>query len=351
MSAEAAEAAEAENKEWETGAAAEPGGGEGAERILNQDEIDSLLGFGLGEDDGSGRTGVRAIINSALISYERLPMLEIVFDRLVRLMTTSLRNSLDQISSIRFGDYLNSIPLPAIIAVFRAEQLDNFGLVTVDSSLIYSVVDVLLGGRRGAPATRVEGRPYTTIERMLVTRMIEVVLNDARQAFAPLTEVEFTLDRIETNPRFAAIARPPNAAIVVKLRIDMEDRGGRLELLLPYATLEPIRKMLLQQFMGEKFGRDNIWEGHLASELWNTKLEVRAVLDELTQPLHKVLDLKVGDTLMLDTGPDAPVKLKCGLVDISDGRVGRMGHSLAVRVERPIAPAQQQAVMKLGGKR
>ncbi len=304
MSAEAAEAA----NEWETAAKEEPAAAEPVvERILNQDEIDSLLGFGIGEEDANVRSGVRAIINSALVSYERLPMLEIVFDRLVRLMTTSLRNftsdnvevSLDQITSVRFGDYLNSIPLPAIIAVFRAEQLDNFGLVTVDSNLIYSVVDVLLGGRRGAASTRVEGRPYTTIERMLVTRMIEVVLGDARQAFAPLTEVSFTLDRIETNPRFAAIARPPNAAIVVKLRIDMEDRGGRLELLLPYATLEPIRKMLLQQFMGEKFGRDNIWEGHLASELWSTELEVRVLLDEMQRPLRDVLDLKVGETVVV----------------------------------------------------
>ncbi len=355
MSADPAAKAE----EWSADA---PGAADGAlgeqpaERILNQDEIDSLLGFGLAEDDNDGKTGVRAIINSTLVSYERLPMLEIVFDRLVRLMTTSLRNftsdnvevSLDQITSVRFGDYLNSIPLPAIIAVFRAEQLDNFGLVTVDSSLIYSVVDVLLGGRRGAPATRVEGRPYTTIERMLVTRMIEVVLQDARQAFAPLTDVEFKLDRIETNPRFAAIARPPNAAIIVKLRVDMEDRGGRLELLLPYATLEPIRKMLQQQFMGEKFGRDNIWEGHLASELWATRLEVRAVLDEHMEPLKRVLDLKVGDTLMLDAPPDAPVMLKCGAVELSEGKVGRMGHSLAVRVDRPIAPATQQAVMRLG---
>src|SRR5690606_19128253 len=241
--------------------------------------------------------------------------------------------------------------LPAIIAVFRAEQLDNFGLVTVDSSLIYSIVDVLLGGRRGGGSTRIEGRPYTTIERTLVTRMIEVVLNDAHQAFAPLTHVEFKLDRVETNPRFAAIARPPNAAIVVRLRVDMEDRGGRLELLLPYATLEPIRKMLLQQFMGEKFGRDNIWEGHLASELWSTRLEVRAVLDELSQPLSAVLNLKVGDTIMLDIPPDAPVRLKCGLVDLTQGRVGRMGHALAVRVERSIAPADQHAVMKLGGGR
>src|SRR3712207_9199089 len=92
--------------------------------------------------------------------------------------------------------------------------------------------------------------PYTTLFRsVLVQRMIEVVLGDATAAFEPLTPVSFTLDRLETNPRFAAIARPANAAILVKLRIDMEDRGGRIELLLPYATLEPIRKMLLQQFM------------------------------------------------------------------------------------------------------
>src|ERR1700679_1265623 len=156
-----------------------PAGGS-AERILNQEEIDSLLGFDVGSDQTTDKSGVRAIINSALGSYERLPMLEIVFDRLVRLMTTSLRNftsdnvevSLDSITSIRFGDYLNSIPLPAILAVFRAEQLDNYGLFTVDSNLIYSIVDVLLGGRRGSSAMRIEGRPYTTIERTLVQRMV-----------------------------------------------------------------------------------------------------------------------------------------------------------------------------------
>jgi flagellar motor switch protein FliM len=155
--------------------------------------------------------------------------------------------------------------------VFRAEELNNYGLLTVDSNLIYSIVDVLLGGRRGAAAMRIEGRPYTTIERVLVQRMVEVVLNDACEAFEPLTPVTF-------HPRPAgdqsALRRhragPANAAILVKLRIDMEDRGGRVELLLPYSTLEPIRKMLLQQFMGEKFGRDNIWEGHLATELWTT---------------------------------------------------------------------------------
>jgi len=315
------------------------------ERVLNQDEIDNLLGFDLGDEDGANGRGIRAIINSALVSYERLPMLEIVFDRLVRLMTTSLRNftsdnvevSLDTISSIRFGDYLNSIPLPAILSVFRAEELDNYGLLTVDSNLIYSIVDVLLGGRRGTAALRIEGRPYTTIERVLVQRMVEVILADASAAFEPLTPVTFNLDRLETNPRFAAIARPANAAILVRLRIDMEDRGGRVELLLPYATLEPIRKMLLQQFMGEKFGRDNIWEGHLATELWTTDTEVRAVLDEQQAPLSTVLGLKVGDTFMLNAGPDAEVSIRCGSIPVTTGRMGRKGQHIAVRIEGPIS--------------
>jgi len=231
--------------------------------------------------------------------------------------------------------------------VFRAEELNNYGLLTVDSNLIYSIVDVLLGGRRGTAAMRIEGRPYTTIERVLVQRMVEVVLQDARTAFEPLTPVHFVLDRLETNPRFAAIARPANAAILVKLRIDMEDRGGRIELLLPYATLEPIRKKLLQQFMGEKFGRDNIWEGHLATELWSTQLEVRAVLDELQLSLKDVLNFQVGETLMLNANPDSPIELRAGSIPLTRGRMGRRNHQIAVRVDAPLSTRARTALQRL----
>jgi flagellar motor switch protein FliM len=325
----------------------------GTERVLSQDEIDSLLGFSLSDVSLNDNSGIRAIIDSAMVSYERLPMLEIVFDRLVRLMTTSLRNftsdnvevSLDRITSVRFGDYLNSIPLPAILSVFKAEEWDNFGLMTVNSALIYSIIDVLLGGRRGQTAVRVEGRPYTTIESNLVKRMIEVVLADAELAFKPLSPVKFNIDRMETNPRFAAISRPANAAILVRLRIDMEDRGGELELLLPYATIEPIREVLLQMFMGEKFGRDPIWEGHLATEIGQAEIAVDAVLYEAKLPLKRVMNLEVGDTLMLELRPDAMVSVRCGDVTLSEGRMGRVGDRVAVRVAKPLRKPQTTFAM------
>src|SRR5436190_6613197 len=316
----------------------------GTERVLSQEEIDSLLGFSLSDVSLNDNSGIRAIIDSAMVSYERLPMLEIVFDRLVRLMTTSLRNftsdnvevSLDRITSVRFGDYLNSIPLPAILSVFKAEEWDNFGLFTVDSSLIYSIIDVLLGGRRGQSAIRIEGRPYTTIETSLVKRMVEVVLADAEQAFRPLSPVHFNIDRLETNPRFAAITRPANAAILVRLRIDMEDRGGNIELLLPYATIEPIRDVLLQMFMGEKFGRDQVWEGHLATEIGQAGIAVEAVLYEAEMPLRDLMLLEVGPTLNLNLKPDALVTVRCGDVALTEGRMGRVGDKVAVRVMKPL---------------
>jgi len=338
--AEGADAEEAGGGDGGTSSAA--GQAADAGRVLNQNEIDSLLGFDGGGNDDASKTGIQAILNSSLVSYERLPMLEVVFDRLVRSLSTSLRNftsdnvevNLDNIASTRFGDYVNSIPLPAMLSVFRAEEWDNFGLITIDSSLIYSIVDVLLGGRRGTAAMRIEGRPYTTIERHLVERLIKLFLHDLELAFEPLSPVKFLFDRLETNPRFATIARPANAAILVKLKVDMEDRGGRIDLLLPYATIEPVRELLLQMFLGEKFGRDSIWEGHLATELWSTDLAVQAVLDERSMTLREVMALEVGSTILLNTSPQSVVELRCGGVPMLGGHMGRIGRSVAIKVDR-----------------
>ena len=303
-----------------------------------------MLGFDEGPGGGEAVSGMHRIISSGLIAFERLPMLEIVFDRLVRIMSTSLRNftsdnvdvSIDNIVSLRFGDYLNSIPLPAMLAVFKAEEWDNYGLMVIDSAMIYSIVDVLLGGRRGTAAMRIEGRPYTTIERNLVERLIHVVLADLSASFDPICPVTFRFERLEVNPRFAAVSRLSNAAVLGRLRIDMEDRGGRIELMLPYATLEPVRELLLQQFMGEKFGRDSIWESHLAEELFSTDISLDVVLDEQVMRLSDVVALKPGDRILLNTHVGAPVQVRCGSVGLFAAQVGRRKNHVAVRIEAPI---------------
>lgn len=316
----------------------------GNDRVLNQDEIDGVLGFSMRELSASGAGGVQAIVDSGVVQYERLPMLEIVFDRMIRLLSTSLRNlfqdnvevTLDNITSVRFGDYLNAIPLPTLLGVFRAEQWENSGLVTVDSNLAYATFDLLLGGKRGGSSSRLDGRPFTAIEMTLVRRLVEIVLGDLEMSFQPLSPVSFGIDRIETNPRFATITRPGNAAILISLRLDVDGRGGMLQILFPYATIEPIRELLTQSFMGEKLGRDHVWEGNLATEIWQADVTMDAVLHEMMLPLKQVMSLKVGETLMFDAKPSDLITVRCGDWALTQGRIGRVDGHIAVQVTRPL---------------
>lgn len=311
-------------------------------KVLSQEEIDALLGYGSDANDlGVQKSGVQAILNSNMVFYERLPMLEIVFDRLIRQMATSLRNytqdnvevSLEAIESMRFGEYMDSLTLPTLINVFKAEEWDNYGLMSLDSSLIYSLVDVLLGGRRGTAAMRVEGRPYTTIELNIIKEIIQLILSDLSAAFDPVTSVGFTFDRLETNPRFAQITRDSNAVIVAHLRIDMESRGGKIDLMLPYTTLEPVRELLLQMFMGERFGRDTVWENHLMSKLWDTDVEVKAILKETKALLSDVSKWEKGSFFPLDIAPNEDVKVYCGDVPLFEGNMGRRDKHIVIRVK------------------
>jgi len=336
--------------EWEASLAAEEnakaggeaGGEEAPQRILNQDEIDTLLGFDTKKDSNAPAEkadGIFAILDKSTTAYEKLPMMEVVFDRLVRQLSTALRNftsenvdvSLDSMVSIRFEDYLNSIPLPALLVVFRAVEWENYGIVMVDSSQIYSMVDILLGGRKSNRPVRVEGRPYTTIEQNIIKHMVDIVLAETSAAFTPLSPITLHFDRLETNPRFATITRPTNPAMLVRLRVDMmEDRGGMIELLFPHTTLEPIRDLLLQMFMGENFGQDLVWEKHFGKELQNTAVEIEAIFDEKMVTLKDVMAFEVGTTLLLDCTQDDPVTMRCGGIPVTTASLGRVGDVVAV---------------------
>lgn len=286
-------------------------------------------------------SGLSQIIGSN-VYYERLPMLEVVFERLVRLSTASMRRftgdnveiTLENIGSIRFGEYLESIPVPAMVNVFIVEEWDNNGLITIDKDLIYTMVDVLLGGRTGNAPMRFDERYFTQIEFNLIEKLIYLFLGDLSAAFDPLCPVTLRLDRLETNPRFATISHPTNVCILVRISVTTESRGGSIELLIPYATLEPIREILLQNYMGEKFGRDSIWESHLVNQLTKTDFCLKAILDETSVSLSDVLDWEVGSQLLLNATPNSPVKLVCENQSLFTGYMGRRSGNMAVKIDK-----------------
>jgi flagellar motor switch protein FliM len=57
------------------------------------------------------------------------------------------------------------------------------------------------------------------------------------------------------------------------------------------------------------------------------------------------MTLKVGDTLPLDMKADAMVTVRCGSVTLSEGRMGRVGDRVAIRVTKQLRKPQTTLAM------
>jgi flagellar motor switch protein FliM len=307
-------------------------------QFVSEDELKDLL-------SQKNENKIIDILNGDQTYQEKLPMLEIVFDRLVRYLSTSLRNftsdnaevSCTSIKTIKFSDYLNSVELPCMLGVFKASELENQGLLVLDGVFVTSMVDILLGGRKSPnKLQKIDNRPYTSIERNLLQRLILLILSDFTISFEPVSKINFTFERLETNPKFAIISREKNTVVVASLNVDMDERGGKIEIILPYPTIEPIRDILLQNFMGEKFGSDLVWENYITDHLWEADITLEATIDHSQLPLYEVMNWKVGTHIDLETSQETPIKLFCDKTPIFTGYMGKKDGHIAIKIEESI---------------
>lgn len=306
---------------------------------------------------------VAQLLSAGRQAYERLPMADVVFDHLCRILAGSLRNQIQNtvevhlvdLGSKRFDEARAAVEAPGLFALVRAREWDNLVMIGMGQPTLLAFVEVMLGGR-GADArdmaeatgaaeasdSDLPARPFTAIERNLAERLVRLVLNDLSTSFAPLCTVSFDLERIETDPRFAVIGRSSGAVLAARLEIRIGKRVGVMDVLLPHATLEPVREILLQQFMGEKFGRDAIWETHLAAELASTDIVLEAVLDQKSLPLGRILNMQPGDVVPLDADRSLSILIRCGERALFTGRLGLRRGRIAVEIgERLAAPSAE----------
>jgi flagellar motor switch protein FliM len=302
-----------------------------------------------GQDANSSSTnskvGIKAFLDQALQSYERLPMLEIVFDKFIRQLTTSLRNltsesvnvEIVEFNSLRFGTYFDTIKAPSSIVVFKAIEWENLGLLVLNSNLIFTFVDVLLGGKNTtAQATATQNaspRVLTAIEQGIARQIVDLFLGELSVAFDSVSPTTFSFERLENNPNFATIARPGDAVIVLKLRVAIDDKGENIDLVIPHKTIEPVKEQMQQVFLGDKFGVDSAWEEAMINSMYNVDLSLEAVIVNRPSKLHEVANLKIGDTILMDHKQEEDVIIRSGQIGLFKGQIGKVESNVAVSLK------------------
>ena len=244
------------------------------EKILSQDEVDALL-KGLSDGDiettqgkRSGQENVRSfdLANQDKIVRGRMPTLDIINDRFAKIhrisLSGSLRRMLDinvcQAEMIKFGEFIRTLPVPTSLHILKMEPLRGHVLFMIESRLIFNLVDCFFGGT-GKGSYKIEGRDFTSIEYRVINKVVKQVLQDLDQAWQPITAVSFGFVRSEVNPQFATIIPPTDVVIVVRYELEMDRMMGRMALVLPYSTIEPIRSKLYASFQSDQLEVDDEW--------------------------------------------------------------------------------------------
>jgi flagellar motor switch protein FliM len=295
------------------------------EHVLSKGEVDALLrGVSEGqiETETDAPEEVSGVVPYDLTSQEkivrgRLPTLDIInqmFSRLFRNSFSSLMRKSADIStvstdSLKFGEFLRSLSVPSSLHVFRMEPLRGFGLMVIESRLVFSFVDNFFGGT-GASDIEALGRDFSAIEIRMTKKVVQNALEDWERAWKPVHPVACTYVRSEVNPQFAAIVPPTDVVLVIVFDIEMENSSGTATICIPYSMIEPIINKLKANFQSEQMEVDQGWVNRLQKELMQTEVEMVAELGQVQMTPRDLLGLQEGNVLMLGKDVSDPLYIK-----------------------------------------
>ncbi len=319
--------------------------------VLSQGEVDALL-RGVGEGDIPTETD-QPEEDSGVVSYDltsqdkvirgRLPTLDIInqmFSRLFRTtFSTFLRKPVDvtirSTDTVKFGDFLRSLPVPSSLHIFRLEPFRGHSLVVVDSRLVFTVVDTVFGGT-GHSEAKITGRDFSAIEIRMIKKVVEAALDDLEKAWKPVHTVAPTYVRSEVNPQFAAIVPPTDVVLAIQFDIDVDSVNGSFAICIPFSSIEPIMPKLRAQFQSEELEVDRIWMRRLKAELMEAEVEAVVELGSTDLTPGQLLRLKVGDTLTLGNDVTDPLILRIEGIPKVKGYPGISRGKKAIQIEEVI---------------
>ncbi len=311
------------------------------EKILSQDEVDALL---KGLDDGQVEAATPAapsatatavpkqsarvdeppadvrvfdLTSQDRIVRGRMPTLDIINDRFAKIHRVSLSGALRRMldinvcpaEMIKFGEFTRTLPVPTSLHILKPDMLRGHALFMIESRLIFNLVDCFFGGS-GRSSYKIEGRDFTSIEYRVINKVVKMALKDMDQAWEPISPVVFNYVRSEVNPQFAAIIPPTDVAIVVRFEVEMDRLMGRMAMVLPYSTIEPIRSKLYASYQSDQLEVDSEWSNRMQRRLHEVTVEMIVELGRTSLKGSELLNMEIGDVIMLDHDVNKPLTVR-----------------------------------------
>jgi flagellar motor switch protein FliM len=318
-------------------------------QVLSQNEVDALLSavsdnrVDTGADDGNDtlKSGVVQydLANQDRIIRGRMPTLDIIHDRFIRLFRVTLSNALRKMANLsvnstgplKFSEFMNSLPLPSCLNILRLDPLRGAAVMVIESKLLYALVDSFFGGS-DVPYTKIEGKDFTQIEIKMARRVVLSAIDDLEKAWEPVYPLKIGYSRTEINPQFVAVVPPSDVVIATTFDVELEKVSGTIKIVIPYATLEPIKSKLSVGFQSEQLEVDFIWINRIKEQIMQTTANLLVRLGGAEITVSDLLKLEVGDIIQLNNDATVPLDILVEGIPKFKGLPGLLKGNRAIKI-------------------
>ena len=325
-------------------------------QVLSQSEVDALLAA-VSEGELGGGDPIKSLVGvdeRNVVSYDltsqdriirgRLPQLDVIYEKFMRSFRVSLSSALRKIATLthastdflKFGEFINTLPMPTCMSVLRFNALRGSALFVIESKLAYALVDNFFGGA-DRPYTKIEGKDFTPIELSIVRKVVDLAIDDLENAWASVEKIDASFVRTEINPQFVGIVPPTDIVIASTFDVELENANGTITLVIPYATIEPIKQKLATGFQVESDQTDKkMWTAIIRSQLLDTSVNLKVNLGQAEITMGDLMNLKIGDVIPLDQDTTGEFDVMVEEVPKFKSFYGIHHGSVAVQVTRPV---------------
>ena len=321
--------------------------------VLSQEEVDALLQGVASDDVADEKDDEEEYDPEEIVSFDltaqdriirgRMPTLEIIHDRFVRLFRLTLSNALRRVVDInvrsteliKFGEFIKTLPVPTSMNLFRMTPLRGNAMMVFETRLVFTLVEMFFGGG-GDAETKTEGRDFTEIESRMIKRVIISGLEDLQTSWRPVFPAQVNYVRSEVNPQFVSIV--PHSEIVVVVTFDIEIGRAPMSIIVcvPYSMIEPIRTRLNAGFQSEQDEKDNTWSNRFKQNLQKVDVELIAKLAEMNISVRDFLNLQKNDVMYLEHETKSPISIEVNGVKKFTGFQGAYKGHKAINIDELI---------------
>ncbi|MDY6941634.1 MAG: flagellar motor switch protein FliM [Pseudomonadota bacterium] len=287
------------------------------DEILSQDEIDALLN---GVEDGAvdtesepppvdGEVRPYDLSNQERIFRGRLPTLEMINERFVRLFRTGMYNMLRRYTQVtaekvqirKYGEYISGLLMPTSLNMVRVHPLHGTALFILDPKLVFTSVESFFGGDGRFPI-KVEGRDFTPSENRVVQLVLNRAFADMAEAWAPILALKHEFLQSEMNPSFANITTHNELVVISVFQIEVEGFSdiGELHVTMPMTMVDPLRQLLEAGVQADRNTVDDLWATALQEEIKDASVAISSTLASADLTLRDVLELRAGDVIPIE---------------------------------------------------